>query len=355
VFKELRKHNIEPLVTISHYDDPLYLEEHYGGWANRQLIDFYVRYATTCFTEFKGLVKYWLTFNEINCLVMFLGFAQDTPDSAWQENMQALHNQFVASARAVQIGHAIDPENMIGCMQAGMGSYPLTCDPQDVMKNRRMWEVTNFYCADVQCLGEYPVFAKRLWKEHNVKLETEESDFIDLMAGTVDMYTFSYYQSSVQTTHEVTDNAAGNMTFGAKNPYLTYSDWGWSMDPEGLRYFLNVMYDRYHLPIIITENGLGAYDTLTEDKQVHDDYRIDYLRQHVQAMERALEDGVDLIGYTTWGCIDVVSAGTGEIRKRYGFIYVDVDDEGNGTLDRYRKDSFYWYKKVIASNGEDLD
>ena len=354
VFKELKKYNIEPLVTISHYDDPLYLEEHYGGWTNRQLIDFYVRFATTCFMEFKGLVKYWLTFNEINCLVMFLSFNSNTPDGAWKTNLQSLHNQLVASARAVQIGHAIDPENVIGCMQAGMGSYPLTCDPQDVIKNRYLWEEVNFYCADVQCLGEYPTFAERIWKTHNVELETEESDFLDLMNGTVDMYTFSYYQSTVQTTHEVEETAGGNMSLGAKNPYLTYSDWGWSMDPEGLRYFLEVMYDRYHLPMMIVENGLGAYDTL-EDGTVHDQYRIDYIREHIKAIEHAIENGVDLIGYTTWGCIDVVSAGTGEIRKRYGFIYVDVDDQGNGTLDRYRKDSFYWYKKVIESNGEDLD
>jgi len=357
VFKELRKYDIEPLVTIWHFDTPLYLEEKYGGWQNRALIDFYVRFATTCFQEYKGLVHYWLTFNEINNTIMFLDLTddKDLPDSAYQEAYQHLHYQFVASAKAVQIGHAIDPTNMIGCMICGICMYPMTCDPKDIILNRHVWEKNIFYCGDVQCKGAYGTYVTRLWNEHNVELDITDEDLLDLEMGTVDMYTFSYYMSNVCTTHEVTDKVGGNFSAGARNEYLTYSDWGWALDPDGLQYYLEMIYDRYEIPLMVVENGLGAYDKVEEDGSIHDPFRIDYYRAHIQAMDKAIENGADVIGYTTWGCIDVVSAGTGEIRKRYGFIYVDVDDEGNGTLDRSRKDSFYWYKKVIASNGEDLD
>ena len=354
VFEELRKYNIEPLVTIWHFDTPLYLEEHYGGWNNRQLIDFYVRSATTCFTEYKGLVKYWLTFNEINNTIMFFGPKQDRSDAGYTAAYQQLHYQFVASAKAVQIGHAIDPENMIGCMICGITNYPATCDPKDILANRHTWEKNIFYCGDVQCFGAYPTYAERLWKEHNVELDITEEDLVDLMNGTVDMYTFSYYMSSLVTTHKVKDMVSGNFSSGARNEYLTYSDWGWALDPDGLQYYLEMIYDRYQIPVMVVENGLGAYDTVEEDGSIHDDYRIDYYRKHIAAMEKAIDNGVDCIGYTTWGCIDLVSAGTGELRKRYGFIYVDVDDEGKGTYARSRKDSFFWYRNVIATNGEDL-
>ena len=356
VFKELRKYDIEPLVTIWHFDTPLYLEEKYGGWKNRKLIEFYTRFAKTCFTEFKGLVKYWLTFNEINNTVMFLEmFGQTADDEDYQNAYQHLHHQFVASAKAVQIGHEIDPENKIGCMICGITFYPMTCDPQDVLLNRHTWEQGIFYCGDVQCKGKYPTFAKRLWKEHNVHLDITEEDLEDLRKGTVDMYSFSYYMSTVVTTHKVTDTVSGNFSAGARNEYLQYSDWGWATDPTGLQYYLEMMYDRYEKPLLIVENGLGAFDTVEEDGSIHDPFRIDYYRQHIEAMSKAIDNGVDLIAYTTWGCIDLVSAGTGEMRKRYGFIYVDKQDDGTGDYSRSRKDSFYWYKKVIASNGEDLD
>ncbi|MBR2066665.1 MAG: family 1 glycosylhydrolase [Solobacterium sp.] len=354
VFEELRKNDIEPLVTIWHFDTPLVLEEEYGGWSNRKLIEFYVRFATTCFTEYKGLVHNWLTFNEINNPIQFLDMKGHPSDEDYQEACQLLHHQFVASAKAVQIGHAINQQNRIGCMICGITWYPGTCDPKDILANRHAWEKNIFYCGDVQCKGYYGTYAKRLWKEHNVELEITEEDLMDLANGTVDMYTFSYYMSQLVTTHEIRDIVQGNFSSGAKNPYLSYSDWGWGFDADGLQYYLEMIYDRYELPIMVVENGLGAYDTVEEDGSIHDDYRIEYYREHIKAMDRAIENGVDLIGYTTWGCIDVVSAGTGEIRKRYGFIYVDVDDEGNGSMDRSRKDSFYWYKKVIASNGEDL-
>lgn len=356
VFTELRKYNIEPLVTIWHFDTPLYLEEHYGGWKNRKLIGFYTRFAKTCFEEFKGLVKYWLTFNEINNTVMFLEmFGNTASDEDYQNAYQILHHQFVASAKAVQIGHEIDPENKIGCMICGITFYPMTCDPSDILLNRHTWEQGIFYCGDVQCKGKYPTYAKRLWKEHNVELEILPEDLEDLKKGTVDMYSFSYYMSTVVTTHTVTDKVGGNFSAGARNEYLQYSDWGWATDPTGLQYYLEMMYDRYELPLLIVENGLGAFDTVEEDGSIHDPFRIDYYRQHIQAMDKAIQNGVDLIAYTTWGCIDLVSAGTGEMRKRYGFIYVDKQDDGTGDYSRSRKDSFYWYKKVIASNGENLD
>ena len=352
VFKELKKYNIEPLVTIWHFDTPLYLEETYGGWNNRKLIDFYVRFAETCFKEYKGLVKYWLTFNEINNSMPQPVRDGSIPEWRYQEGIQQLHYQFVASAKAVQIGHAIDPENMIGCMICGICYYPATCDPEDIMWNRHMWETKIFYCSDVQCRGRYPSYAKRIWNTYHVKdLDITEEDLEELKKGTVDMYTFSYYMSQNVTTHTGLEKVGGNMSTGTKNPYLKYSDWGWSTDPSGLQYYLEMIYDRYEKPVMVVENGLGAYDTVEADGSIHDPFRIDYYREHIKAMDRAIENGVDLIGYTTWGCIDVVSAGTGEIRKRYGFIYVDVDDAGNGTLDRYRKDSFFWYKKVIANNG----
>ncbi|MBR4444764.1 MAG: family 1 glycosylhydrolase [Solobacterium sp.] len=354
MFKEMHKHGIEPLVTIWHFDTPLYLEEHCGGWLNRETIDHFVRYATTCFREYKGLVHNWLTFNEINNTMPDPIFHGNLSDEAFSEACQHLHYQFVASAKAVQIGHAIDPTNQIGCMICGICYYPGTCDPADILENRHRWEEKIFYCGDVQCKGYYPTFAERIWKEHNVDLDITEEDLEDLARGTVDMYTFSYYMSQNVTTHKDVEIVGGNMSAGAKNPYLEYSDWGWSTDPSGLDYYLEMIYDRYELPIMVVENGLGAYDTVEEDGSIHDPFRIDYYRKHIQAMDKALAAGVDLIGYTTWGCIDVVSAGTGEMRKRYGFIYVDMDDEGKGTMARSRKDSFYWYKKVIASNGNDL-
>lgn len=354
VFEELRSKGIEPLVTIWHFDTPLYLIEHKDGWNSRELIDLYVKFAKTCFTEFKGLVKYWLTFNEINNTIQFLDLIEEVGDEAYQEAYQKLHYQFVASAKAVQIGHEIDPENKIGCMICGITNYPLTPDPKDVYKCLYDWQRNLFYSGDVQAKGEYPIFAKRLWDEHQVSLDMTEEDMKILKAGTVDFYSFSYYMSTAVTMHTDVETTGGNFSMGAKNPYLEYSDWGWAFDPEGLVIFCEVMWDRYHKPLMIVENGLGAYDVKEEDGSIHDGYRIDYLKKHIEAMKEILDHGIDLIGYTPWGCIDLVSAGTGEMRKRYGFIYVDLDDAGNGTLDRSRKDSFEWYKKVIASNGEEL-
>ncbi len=354
VFEELRRNGIEPLVTLWHDDTPLYLEEALGGWQNRKLIALYDRYAETCLREFKGLVKYWLPFNEINNVLLFLDmFGKNPTDEMYRAAYQELHYKFVASAHVVAKAHGIDPDNRVGCMICGVPFYPATCDPKDIMLNHCMWEKGLLYSGDVLCKGEYPSFSQKLWREHKVELDIREEDMAAIKAGTVDLYTFSYYMTSAVTTHKTMDIVGGNCTTGVRNPYLEYSEWGWANDPLGLRYFLERMYARYRIPMMIVENGLGAVDQV-EDGEIHDGYRIDYLRGHIREMGLAVENGVDLIGYTSWGCIDLVSAG-GEMKKRYGFVYVDKDDWGGGTFQRCRKDSFYWYKKVIASNGEDLD
>lgn len=356
VFEECHKYNIEPLVSIWHFDTPLALEQNYGGWKNRKLIDFYVKYAETIMKEYKDLVKYWLTFNEINNTTMFLDMmGGHGTDADYQEGYQVLHNQFVASAKTVRLGKTINPDFVFGNMICGITFYPATCDPADILATEHKWQSSIYYCGDVQVKGAYGTYAKKLWAEHNVVLDITEEDLDDLKNGTVDIYTFSYYMSNNVTTHEITDKVAGNFSAGARNPYLTYSDWGWAHDATGLQYYLEKIYDRYQVPLMVVENGLGAFDTVEADGSIHDDYRIDYHRAHIKAMSDAIANGVDLIAYTTWGCIDLVSAGTGEMRKRYGFIYVDMDDAGNGTLERTPKDSFYWYQKVIVSNGQDLE
>ena len=357
VFLELKKYDIEPLVTISHYDTPLYIEEELGGWSNREVIALYDRFTEVLFREYKGLVKYWLTFNEINCALMTLKFIPNMPHTMVRDRYQSLHNQFVASARAVKRAHEIDPEYLVGCMVAGGPSaYPLTCDPKDIMAAQIENQNSFWYSADVQVRGAYPAFAKRMWEHDGVTVEFGEGDEEILRSGTVDFITYSYYMTSCVTTHEdVEMSGKGNLVMGAKNPYLTYSDWGWSIDPDGLRYTLNEIYGRYQIPVMVVENGLGAIDVVEEDGSIHDPYRIDYMREHVRAMGEAIADGVDLIAYTPWGCIDLVSASTGEMHKRYGMIYVDRHDDGTGSFERRRKDSFFWYKKCIESNGEDLD
>ena len=356
VFTELKKYNIEPLVTISHYDPPLYLEDELGGWKNRKLIELFDRFTETIFNEYSGLVKYWLTFNEINSVVMMKDLFPGYTKEKIKDDFQILHNQFVASARAVKKAHEIDSNYVVGCMIAGGPSkYPMTCDPEDVIGTLESLQESTYYSSDVMVRGEYPYYAQRIWDKYDVILNTEESDFDDLKSGCVDMVTFSYYATGCYTTHEVTEKAGGNLDMGPKNPYLEYSEWGWSLDPIGLRYSLNEFYARYQIPLMVVENGLGAVDTLETDNSIHDPYRIEYIRKHIEAMAEAIQDGVDLIAYTPWGCIDLVSASTGEMKKRYGFIYVDKNDDGSGTFNRYKKDSFYWYKKVIESNGENLE
>lgn len=355
VFLELRKYNIEPLVTILHFDTPLYLEER-GGWSDRSIIQHYIDYCNVIFREYKDLVKYWLTINEINIpLAAASSMGAMMPKEQVQRNYKEQHYQLVASARAVKLGHEINPDFVIGCMLSGATSYPYCCDPKDILLNRHAWEESLFYSGDVMCKGEYPSYAKRIWKKWGIELDCTKQDLQDLKQGTVDMFTFSYYSTHIATTHEDKATAKGNFVMSVENPYLQYSEWGWANDPDGLQYLLEVVNDRYGLPIMIVENGLGAVDKVEKDGSIHDPYRIAYLRNHIKAMGTAIENGVNLIGYTPWGCIDLVSASTGEMSKRYGFIYVDRDDYGNGSFERSRKDSFYWYKKVIESNGELLE
>lgn len=367
VFDALLAQGIEPLVTLSHYEMPLALTQKYNGWADRRLIGLFECYARTVFQRYKGKVKYWLTFNEINCACIPIGnysslglLHPDTKDLLNQVDdinlrYQALHHQLVASARAVIAGHEIDPEMKIGNMIAMMPVYPYSCDPEDMLLYQENWREINWYCGDVQVQGQYPFYAENFWRKNQIRLTITEEDRETLRQGTVDFFSFSYYQTNCITTHADVAQASGNLLGGAKNPYLKANGWGWQIDPKGLRFTLNEIYSRYRIPMIVVENGLGARDVLEADGKVHDPYRIEYLREHITCMKEAVEqDGVDLFGYTMWGCIDLVSCSTGEMAKRYGFVYVDVDNEGRGTFDRYRKDSFYWYKKVISSNGEDL-
>lgn len=367
VFAELKKYNIEPLVTISHYEAPYNLTKKYNGWADRKVIDFYVKYCETIFKRYKDVVKYWLTFNEINALTMPFGTfiagaimpegngeLTNSRSNNEQIRYQALHHQLVASAKAVKLGHEINKNFKIGCMIAYMCTYPLTCKPEDVLLAQQKDNLSNFLCSDVQVRGAYPGFAKRYFKENNINIVMEEDDEKTLKEGCVDFYTFSYYMSNCISSDPNQEEIGGNLSMGLKNPYLKASDWGWQIDPKGLRWALNNIYNRYQIPIMVVENGLGAVDTVEEDGSINDDYRIEYLREHIKEMKEAIADGVDLIGYTTWGCIDLVSASTGEMEKRYGFIYVDKDNEGKGTLKRIPKKSFYWYKKVIETNGESL-
>ncbi len=352
VFKEAVQLGMDPVITLYKYDEPVYFEETYGGWENRAMIDEFVAFAKVCFSEYKDYVNKWMTFNEINVLPFFAAASENPVDD--QTIYECLHNQIVAAARSVKAAHEIDENIKVGCMIAGMCTYPLTSDPEDVLLAYKTFQDKFAYCGDAQMKGAYPSFAERIWKEKGVTLTITEQDKIDMMEGKADFIGFSYYMSNVATTHDSDDRVAGNLTGGIRNPYLKYSDWGWAMDPTGFKYFLHVLNDRYNKPIFDVENGLGAYDKIDTDGKIHDTYRIDYHRDHIQAMKEAVEEGVQLFGYTTWGTLDLVAFSTGQMSKRYGMIYVDMDDYGNGDFHRQKKDSFYWYKKVINTNGEDL-
>lgn len=357
VFDELAKYDIEPLVTISHYEMPLHLVQEYNGWEDRRLIECFVRYAETLFNRYKDKVKYWLTFNEINISAISpyigSGMLVDRLENKGQAIYQALHHQFVASARAVKACHAIIPDAKIGCMLARMEAYPETCHPDDVMAALEEDQKNLFY-TDVQVRGKYPSYMKKYFNDNHIELKMEPGDEEIIANYPVDFLSFSYYMSMVASGSSDKKKEKGNFFSGVKNPYLEASDWGWQIDPKGLRITMKKMYDRYQVPLFVVENGLGAYDEVEPDGSINDDYRIDYLRAHIDEMGKAIEEGVEVMGYTSWGCIDLISASTSEMSKRYGFIYVDQDDYGNGTLERKKKKSFDWYKKVIATNGADL-
>lgn len=360
VFDELAKYGIKPLVTLSHYETPLHLARAYNGWANRDLIGFYERYVRTVFTRYKDKVKHWLTFNEINSVLhapfMSGGIVTDPEKLSKQDLYQAVHHELVASALATKIGHSINPDFKIGCMVLAMPAYAMTANPLDQLAVRD-FENQNYLFSDIHARGKYPNYIKRYFKENDITIDFAPEDE-ELLKNTVDFISFSYYMSVAQAHNpEDYSTGRGNIMGGISNPYLESSEWGWQIDPIGLRLVLNSFYDRYQLPLFIVENGLGAKDVLVEGPNgptVEDDYRIDYLQKHLVQVNEALKDGVELLGYTTWGPIDLVSASTAELSKRYGFIYVDRNDDGTGSLARYKKKSFDWYKKVIASNGEAL-
>jgi 6-phospho-beta-glucosidase len=355
VFDECHKYGIEPLVTIAHFDMPLNLAIKYEGWLSRKTVTFFENYCRAIFERYRNKVKYWLTFNEINFLRDYstLGI---TEASNYAKQQQAIYHVLLAGAKAVILGHQINPEFKIGLMVANILFYPETCNPQDSLKLQEVERNFKDFYYDVQCRGFYPEYKLAEMKRHDFKLVTKTEDAVILKEGTVDFISFSYYNSAVVSTREDATKTGGNQLAAVKNPYLEESEWGWPIDPAGLRLCLNRLYDKYRLPLMIVENGLGALDKIEEDGSINDDYRIDYLRKHIVEMKKAVEeDGVELLGYTPWGCIDLVSAGTGEMKKRYGFVYVDMDDKGNGTLKRLRKKSFYWYQQVISSNGENLD
>ncbi|WP_214851298.1 6-phospho-beta-glucosidase BglA [Exiguobacterium sp. s193] len=366
VFDELIKHGIEPIITLSHFEMPLHLAREYGGFRNRKVADFFERFAEVCFTRYKDKVKYWMTFNEINNKMdvenpLFLwtnsGVKVEPGENAMEVMYQTGHHELIASALAVAKGKAINPNFQIGAMISHVPIYPYSSHPEDVMLAEKSMRQRYFF-PDVQARGYYPNYALKEFEREGYQIPILAGDDEILKNGTVDYIGFSYYMSTT-VKHDATVNNTGNivnggLANGVENPYIQSSDWGWAIDPVGLRYVLNRLYDRYQLPLFIVENGFGAVDTI-EDGKIHDAARIDYLKTHIEALTEAVtEDGVELMGYTPWGIIDIVSFTTGEMKKRYGMIYVDRDNEGNGSMERMKKDSFDWYKQVIATNGQEL-
>ena len=359
LFDECHKYGIKVFATILHYNIPVNLVLKYGGWKSRKTVDFYVKYAKTLFERLGRRVDYWLPFNEFNagkfnpyngvCLI------EDEEENYESAIFQCLHHQFLANALTIKAAHEILPGSMVGGMIARFTTYPATCKPEDVMQMILDDQYSNWFYLDVMARGKYPAYMDRFFNEQNINIHMEEGDAEIIKENTIDFVSFSYYFSQVSTVEQGWEKTSGNLIMANKNPYLESSEWGWQKDPIGLRITLNQVYDRYQLPIFIAENGLGAKDVLEEDGSIHDPYRIDYLKEHIEQMKEAVIDGVDLLGYTMWGFIDIVSCGPMEVSKRYGVIYVDHDDEGKVTKKRYKKDSFYWYKKCIESNGEILD
>ena len=357
LFDTCHHYGIEPVVTISHYEMPLALSIKYNGFASRHVVDCYMRYVETIFDRYHAKVKYWLTFNEINSVV-HSGFVNAGVFSNDPKLIEAAsYHQFIASAKAVILAHEKYPNIQVGCMVGTSLAYPYSCKPEDCMESIKANHKRDLYYSDVLMRGYLPEYKLIELKQKGIELPILDGDLQLLQAGVCDFMAFSYYQTSLaMAKDEAMERTSGNMGTFIRNPYLSKSEWGWQIDPLGLRYTLNFYYDRYHKPLFIAENGLGAKDTLERDGTIHDPYRIEYLKAHIQAIKDAITmDGVNVFGYTPWGCIDLISCSTGQISKRYGFVYVDADDAGNGSYDRYRKDSFYWYKKVIQSNGEDLD
>lgn len=367
LFDELLKYDIEPVITLTHFEMPLNVAKKYGGFRNRKVIDLFVRFSEVVFERYKDKVTYWMTFNEINNMMDYtnpiflwtnVGVQVEEDENAKEVMYTAAHHTLLASALAVAKGKEINPDFQIGAMVSHVPIYPLNSDPDNVMFAEESMRLRYFF-PDVQVRGEYPNYALKEFEREGLDIPILEGDAEILANGKVDYLGFSYYMSNTVDVNSDDDNSENNVhgkiPHQVDNPYLTASDWGWTIDPVGLRYVLNRFWDRYQIPLFIVENGYGAADTVEEDGSIHDPERIDYLRNHIQEMTKAVEyDGVELIGYTPWGIIDIVSFTTGEMNKRYGMIYVDRDNEGNGTMERSKKDSFDWYRKVIESNGEEL-
>ena len=359
LFDAMLSRGIRPLVTLSHYEMPLSLAERYNGWADRRLVELFVRYATVCFERYRGKVKYWLGFNEIDSIFRHPFTSGGIIPERCGGNteavlLQAMHHQLLASALAARACRRIDPDAKFGCMLTRLTTYPATCAPEDVeaaaWRNRE-----NLLFTDVLMRGEYPPLMRRKWEREGLSFRAEAEDFRILAENTADFLSFSYYMSLCASAHpEKYESTAGNTIMGVKNPYLPASDWGWQIDPEGFKLSLMELYERYEKPLFVAENGMGAADVIAPDGKIHDDYRIAYLRAHILAMREAVDAGADVFGYTSWAPIDLVSAGTSQMSKRYGYIYVDLDDMGHGSGERRVKDSYAWYRRVIASNGEEL-
>lgn len=357
LFHELSLHHIQPIVTLSHFEMPIHLSMKYQGWADRKLIDYFLRFVHTVVDQYHDSVKYWITFNEIDATIHIpfvgAGILPDQVSNLETCKYQALHHQFVANSLAIQYIHETYQDLKVGCMATKNLKYPSTCKPEDCLAFLHE-TIDDEMVIDVQVFGKYPFRIKKLWEKQKIKINMESQDEKIMQAHTVDFVSFSYYASLV-TSYDKSkaETTNSNLLVGEKNPYLKQTPWGWQIDPTGLRYSLNELYDRYHLPLFVAENGLGTIDEL-ENGCIHDTYRIDYVKQHLQAVLQAIDDGVECFGYTYWGCIDCIAASTSQMKKRYGFIYVDQDDYGNGTKQRIRKESFYWYKKIIETNGEAL-
>ncbi len=364
LFDELLKYNIEPVITLSHFEMPYHLVKEYGGWKNRKVIDFFVHYADTVMRRYKSKVKYWMTFNEINnqkdhsyplfgyCCSGVVFNESERPEETMY---QVVHHELVASAKVVKLGHAINPDFKIGCMISFVPLYPYSCNPNDMMYSAESMH-DRFLFGDVHMRGEYPSYALKEWERKGYNIEMAPEDAQILKEGCADYVGFSYYMSNAVKADQVgTGKGLTGFAGSVPNPHVKASDWGWQIDPVGLRYSLNILYERYQKPLFIVENGFGAIDKVEPNGEINDDYRIEYLKAHIEQMKKAVTvDGVDLMGYTPWGCLDCVSFTTGEYRKRYGFIYVDKNDDGSGTMARSRKKSFNWYRDVISSNGEKL-
>ncbi|MFG6444144.1 glycoside hydrolase family 1 protein [Microbacterium sp. P06] len=359
LFRRLQERGITPVVTLSHYEMPLHLVTAYGGWVDRRVIGLFERYAETVMRRYRGLVTYWLTFNEINTTVIEPytggGVVDDGSPDRTQRAYQALHHQFVASALVTARAREIDPAFRVGCMLARMLHYPATSDPADVQQAQHDNDM-NLLHTDVQVRGAYPGIVRRYWRENGIEVAMAADDERILAENTVDFLSFSYYMTLVSAVEPEKYGATGGNLFSTvKNPHLETSEWGWHLDPIGLRIALTDLWTRYQVPLFIVENGLGATDRVEPDGTIADEYRIDYLRRHLLQVREAVADGVELLGYTAWGGIDIVSASTSQMEKRYGVIHVDLDDQGAGTADRTRKQSFFWYRDLIASDGATLD